>query len=119
MADEEIRAGDPHERINDRTLPLDYDVDERQDDRQIAKDDAGMGLLALYLSFLSCFIPGACLLTLYFSFVALLRRKPHASYGSTIVGNLSALLGIILSSVAIAIQGSVLYSLVRFFFWRR
>ena len=70
-----------------------------------------MGLLAFYVGFLSCFVRGIAMFTLYFAVVALARRKPHASYGSIIVGNVGAIFGIILSLVALVIHGCFLYSI--------
>lgn len=127
MADEDFREGEPERPRKNKPPRRDEKDDDRprrrrRDDDVEDRDDLGnsalsavvpiggsiWALLSLYLSLLSCVIPGLPLLSLIFGIVALVTHKQKASYGS-ITGNIRAVLGILISLVVIVGQGIFLF----------
>jgi hypothetical protein len=65
-------------------------------------------LLSLYLSMISCVVPGLWLVSLLCGVLAFVTHKHKASYGS-IAGNMRAILGIVFSLIAMVLHAIGLF----------
>jgi hypothetical protein len=65
-------------------------------------------LLSLYLSMVSCIVPGLWLISLLCGVLAFVTHKHKASYGS-VAGNMRAILGIAFSLIAMVLHTILLF----------
>lgn len=135
MADEKIRKGDPQPTKKKKAPPPEDEPDDEEEERPKKKrrrdaddeDGADIGssplsavvpvggsiwaLVALYVGLLSCFVPGLWLVSLLAGVLAFVTHKQKMSYGS-IAGNMRAILGIIISLVAMVFHIALLIAYI-------